>query len=136
MAMLVKEMAPLCALYDVDFRNVLEEHELVAGEKMNGKVDLVLADHPYNVRRDREERNADHYVSALEDIKDMASVLEEVMKPEGHGDWFCSVLQFAIWYRALSAKKTEEQVHSEKEGKESESGSAETTKWRCSRYSR
>lgn len=57
-------------------------------EELNGKVDLVLADPPYNVSRDREEGNADHDAFVLEDMKDMSSVLGEVMKPEGMRPYF------------------------------------------------
>lgn len=54
MATLVKWRVPVCEAYDVEFRNVVEEHELGAGEELDGKVDLVVADPPYNVRRGRE----------------------------------------------------------------------------------
>lgn len=81
MAMHIEVMAPVCAVYDIQFRNVVEEHEPAAGEKLNGKVELDLADPPYNVRRDREEENAERNVFALEDMKHMAGVLGVVMKP-------------------------------------------------------
>lgn len=66
--------------------------ELAAGEDLNGNVDLVLADPPYNVRKNRDNEHADHDVFTLEDIKGIAGVLEEVTKPGGHEHGFCSAL--------------------------------------------
>lgn len=43
---LVKEMAVICSIYDVDLRDLLEEHELAEGKDLDEKGDLVLADPP------------------------------------------------------------------------------------------
>lgn len=53
MSRLVKEMAPLCSIYDVDSTNLVEEHELGLGDGLSVKLDVVLGDPLYNIRRDQ-----------------------------------------------------------------------------------
>lgn len=44
MSRLFKDMAFLCTIYDVYFRNATQEHELGVAEDLGGKVDSFLAD--------------------------------------------------------------------------------------------
>lgn len=106
---LVNAMSPVCALYDVDFRDLVAEHVMEAGKDIFGKVDFDMADPPYNVRRERNTANSEYNVFNLQDMKDMVEHMGRRLKPGAHGDIFCSSLQFALWYKAFTSKKKEVQ---------------------------
>lgn len=44
MSKLVREMAPFCFIYNVVFSNLAEQHELMVGKNLIGKVSIDLAD--------------------------------------------------------------------------------------------
>lgn len=94
---LVKAMAPLCYVYDVDFRNLVAEQEPAVREKLTGKLFFVLANLSCNIQRDKKDANADYNMFSLNDMKDMAKALREFMMPGAHGHKFCSAPQFALW---------------------------------------
>lgn len=50
MSELFKPMALLCSVYDVEFKNLMNEHGLGVGEDLSRKLDFELADSTYNVR--------------------------------------------------------------------------------------
>lgn len=101
-------MAILCSIYDVDLTNLADEHGLVVGEDLSGKVDIVLTDAPDNIRGDRNDAHVEYDVFDSSGMEDMAKVLREVMKPGAHWHVFCSAIQFALLYKALSLEKMEE----------------------------
>lgn len=39
----------ICSIYNVNFRNLVEAHEPGIGKYINGKMDFVLVNPPYNV---------------------------------------------------------------------------------------
>lgn len=47
---LVEGVGSLCLTYDVEYRNVADKHVLGTRKNLRRKVDLVLADLPYNVQ--------------------------------------------------------------------------------------
>lgn len=104
---LVEAMAPVCCIYDVDFRSMVEEQDLDEGEDMSGRVDFVLADYTYNIRRNRNDRNSDHDSFLLQDVMEMDKILGDFMKPRAHGHVLCSSLQSANWYKALVTQFTD-----------------------------
>lgn len=62
MSKLIKDMASVCSIYDADFSNLTEEHELGTGGDVKGREDLVLAHSLYNVRMDPNDDNAGYEV--------------------------------------------------------------------------
>lgn len=44
MSKLVKEMAPCCSIYTVDFRNLVTVHALDFGQDLSAKLDFILTD--------------------------------------------------------------------------------------------
>lgn len=105
MRKLVKEIAPLLFIYDVDFRNFPEMIELGFGEHLSWKVDYVSKNSPYNVRNDRKGSHVDYNAFVLNDMKDIVKVLGDFMKPGVHEHVFYSALQFFLFYNALSLEK-------------------------------
>lgn len=55
----VKEMATSCFIYAVNLINTAQEQKLGFGENIRAKVDLVLSDPLYNVRRDQTDDDAE-----------------------------------------------------------------------------
>lgn len=45
----IKKMASFRVIYDADFRNLVEKHQLGVGEDLSRKVDLVLVGPPHNL---------------------------------------------------------------------------------------
>lgn len=66
------------------------------GENLSGNWNLVPADHPYNVRRGQTDDHSDYDVTELNDMKDMAQVLGDIIKPGEHSHVLCSTPQFAL----------------------------------------
>lgn len=96
MSKLMKGMAFVCSIYDMNFRNMAEEHGFDSGEALRGKVSLGFADSLYNERRDRNDEYVDYGVLGLKDIKYMARVLADIMKPGAHAHMSCSALHLFL----------------------------------------
>lgn len=69
MKRLLAALAPFCCIYDINFRNLVEEHAVVAGEDINGKVDLQLMDLLYNLRNDRDADSLEYNYFACDNIR-------------------------------------------------------------------
>lgn len=59
MSTFIKEMALLCSIFDVDFRNFAKLHELGVGKDLFGKVDFMLRDLSCNIQKDRINSNSE-----------------------------------------------------------------------------
>lgn len=55
---LVKAMPSSCSIYILDFRPLAEKYALCVREDISGKVDNVLVDTAYNVRKYRNDNHA------------------------------------------------------------------------------
>lgn len=114
MIKLVKTMATLFSIYDIDYRNLKGEHGLVVGEDLSGKVDFVLSDIPYNVLRDPNDDHSQYDVFGSTDTKNMAKIFGDVINPGVLGHAFCSALQFALCLKPFASRKVKER-HSNRE---------------------
>lgn len=59
----VKEVAPFCSIYGMDFKTLTKGHELGVREGQNGKVNLILAFSSCDVQWDRNNDFAEYDVS-------------------------------------------------------------------------
>lgn len=68
----------------------MAEHELDVGKVLTEKVDFLLVNPSYNVQIEQNDSYAAYHVFGLNDMKDMAEVLGDVLKPGygGHGRGF------------------------------------------------
>lgn len=69
-----KSMYLECLLQNIDFRGLLDEHELTYGETLLGSVDVFLSDPPCNVRSDRKDVNSLDDVLTLEGTRDVVAL--------------------------------------------------------------
>ena len=87
--------------YDVSFEDLDGTHEDQRGVQLDGTVDLILTDPPFNTRRQTKSRNSAHDNLQYVQMEKVASLAARVLKPGGHGVIFCSDLQFGDWYNVL-----------------------------------
>lgn len=76
----VKEMVPLCCIYDVDFNNSVKEYEFECEEDLSVKVGFIPVDTLYNVERDKIDDHGYYYVLGSSDMTDMSKILLDMMK--------------------------------------------------------
>lgn len=69
-------------IYNTDFRNLVERPELGAGESINGKVDFVFVDQPYDVQRDPSADSLGYGLFSSEYMTGIAKMLDDLIKPE------------------------------------------------------
>lgn len=117
-AVLKEEMYPVCSLHNMDILELVEEHKCDYGESLRDSVDLVSTDPTYNARCDRTHYNSDHDKFTVDDMKSMAVICRDVMKPGSHGHIFRTALQFCPWYRTIV-----KEVDDKEESMESQSAS-------------
>lgn len=77
----IVEKAHVYSICDVDFQNLIGEHEQGVEENISGKLYFVLTYSPYDEQRDRKWDNSEYDVFVSEYVKEMVEVLEEVKKP-------------------------------------------------------
>lgn len=73
MSKLFEVMVSLRSIYDVNFRNLVEEYGHVVAKDLSEKEDLVLANPPFSERRDHNDEHVKYDVLCSGDIKDGAS---------------------------------------------------------------
>lgn len=73
-------------------RNLVEEQENGCKEELMKIKDLLLVIVPYNVRRDRNTRNAEYRDVLSSHMKYMSEVLGKMIKQEAHEHGSCSIL--------------------------------------------
>lgn len=65
-------------------------------EDLSGKVGFIPAIPAYKVRWDQNEDHVEYVVLSSSNMKDMARILGDVMKPEANEHVFCSAPQFSF----------------------------------------
>lgn len=74
-------------------------------KKKNSRVDLVLSDPPYNVRRDGSDDHAADDLFGSNKMNNAANDLEDVMRLKAHTLEFCFTLQLDLSIRLLLRKR-------------------------------
>lgn len=101
----VKERACLYSMYDIDIQGFAEADRLAVGEKLNGKVDLFLADLLCNKKIIWNDVFAEYDVFALEIINYLSKMLGYVIMPGAHVLVSCSAVELALWYNAFASER-------------------------------
>lgn len=104
MKSLESEMAPYARLHCCKFQEIVEVHEAIALEELEGMVQLVLTDPPYNIRRVRGDENSDYDHMTVQDMMEFVDLVGLVLRPGGHGIIFCSYQQHRRWVKLFSEK--------------------------------
>ena len=104
MKILESEMAPYARLHCCKFQELGEVHEAIALEELEGIVQLVLTDPPYNIRRIRGDENSEYDAMNVQDMTEFVDLVGTVLRPGGHGIIFCSYQQHRRWVKLFSEK--------------------------------
>lgn len=100
-----KEMTILCSVYDVDFRSLAEEYGIGVIEDLGRKINFVLAEASYHVPQDQYDDHPEYILEGSNNMKEIADVQREVLRPEANRHVFCFALQFSLLYKALACGK-------------------------------
>ena len=74
---------------------------LTLNRPVMGETQLVLIDPPYGIRRERGRDNSNYDTLFPDDMKNVVELIDEVLRPGGHGIIFCSAQQFPEWRHAF-----------------------------------
>ena len=88
------EMERSFIMIEGELEDVVDVAKVSLKIKLEGIVDLVLTDPTYNTRRDAGSDNSEYDVFTESDMKNLADVCSQVLKPGGHSLIFCSFQQF------------------------------------------
>lgn len=86
----VKAMTCLLFIYNVDLKYLVKQHDRSCEKKLREKVESVLSDAPYNIRRVQKIDHAEYDLFRFNSMKNMVNVLRNVMKSGAHGHVRCS----------------------------------------------
>lgn len=95
-ALVAEAMELDCCLYDLGIEEVVESHEKMMGESLDGKVDLFCTYRPCKVRSCQNMSKSEYDAFRNTDMEDMVDLIQEVMKKGSLGHVFCSELQFGL----------------------------------------
>ena len=96
-------LAKWLRLHCVSFDGLLEVDDLLSSfESIKGRVQLVLTDPPFNIRRMRGDEDSDYDRLSTEQMGHFVSVVDMLLRPGGHAVIFCSLAQFSEWETKFS----------------------------------
>lgn len=93
-------------MHNVDFRDLVEKHELCFDVFLVEKIDILVTDLPYTVPRVQKYDNSIHDRLRTDDLVDVFKFCKAVMKSGYHGHIFYSALQVRQLFKA-PAKEAE-----------------------------
>ena len=103
--LLAEHMAQYVRMYDVPFTELLDTDGMLSGARVEGEVQLVLTDPPFNHRRENNRPNSHHDVLEPRDMKEAVALINEVARPGAHGIIFTAPLQFHLWHQQIAGVK-------------------------------
>lgn len=92
-------------MYLSEFNGVLDDHEYIALEVIEEKVQLVLTDPPYNIRREQNKIDSDYDSMTRDDMEEVVKVIGRALRSGGHGIIFCSYQQYEKWVSLFRNEK-------------------------------
>ena len=93
-------------LLDMRFQD-LQDNAAHHGIMLDESIDFVLADPPYNIRRQADRPNSRYDSLTYQDIDSLTELCKFAMKPGAHGIIFCSYQQFEIYRKSFNNHKIE-----------------------------
>ena len=102
---LISKIVALPLLVTCDFEDL---NEVLSEDltDLNDKVQLIVTDPPYNIRR-RHNRNNSQYDKILpESMKKLIDICAELLRPGGHLFMFCAAEQFRGWMKIIEEHRS------------------------------
>lgn len=91
---------PACRLFYEPLQELFQALE-VSKDDISRHVGLVLYDPLCNTRRVQGQENAEYVRLSIGYMKYLVDLLTKLMNPGGHGQMFCSALDFRSWSKLL-----------------------------------
>lgn len=108
MTLLEHSSKPYFRLYSCESNALVSANNLdVSAPVLDGSVQLVLTDPPYNVRRNRQAKHSTYDELSLSAMRETVEVVAEMLRPGGHAVLFCTAQQFPIWQNLFQAVSSE-----------------------------
>lgn len=95
LVVLMDSMYLVSSIQNLDFRKLVEGHEVDLGESLLEAVDMVVTDPLCDINRVHEPRHSHHDKFSVNDVKAVVIFCRELMRPASKGHMFCTALQFA-----------------------------------------
>lgn len=89
----------LCVMHHIDFRHLLEQHDPPNGDCFAEKLDFVLTNPPYSVRRTRHNENAVCDGLSRSDMGDVIKICKRMKNGGGHEHILFSARQLGHWFK-------------------------------------
>ena len=106
---LFQAMSPYVRMYNCSFTELVQEDNMASDvPSVEGQVQLVLTDPPYNHRRENGQSNSSHDVLTEDDMKETVDTVLEMNRDGGHVVIFTSPRQFRDWAVLFSELKSDE----------------------------
>lgn len=102
--MLKRALHKCASIYICHFKNLQDEQHMHIRQALDGSVDIILTEQPYNIRRHGAVPYSEHDKMTDEDIWNVRKFVAQRLFPGGHAVMFCSFLQFD-WWHSLFRKK-------------------------------
>lgn len=108
MVILERALVSSSRLYHCSFTDVCTENDCdETAPVLDGTVQLILTDPPFNVRRRRGARNSEYDKLGLEDMRQVVDLTAVLLRPGGHAVIFCTAQQFAVWFKLFTMHKSD-----------------------------
>lgn len=90
---------PSLRMYCGSFDEIIHQDDLnTTGEDtVAEKVQLVLTDPPFNIRREQHRPNSGYDFLSTEEMVGVVDIITELLRPGGHAIIFCSIQQWPVW---------------------------------------
>lgn len=98
----LKWMYPVCLVHNIDFHDLVKEHEICHVESLVDNLVSLLTDLPCNVPRVQQDDSSHYDRLSTYFLADVVKFGKAVMKPGSHGHLFCSPLQLGPWFKTLA----------------------------------
>lgn len=99
LAALLQASKPFFRLNSCRGRVLLHASSFDAGAPiLDGTVQFVLTDPPYNVWRLRKVENSAHDSLFFREMRNTVELMTSLLRPGGHAIFFCTDQQFAAWH--------------------------------------
>jgi len=87
------------AMYNCSFEDLVENYDMLMEDAppLKGRVQLILSDPPFNVRREANRDNAEYDILRLDQMDKSVESMYETLGPGGHVVLFCSTEQHETW---------------------------------------
>lgn len=102
-------MGSYVEMFNCSFEDLLLEHESetpLGVRNMEGAVQFIVTDPPYNIRRKMRRSNSDYDSLTEAQMAAVVEVCAKLLRPGGHAVIMCAVQQFSTWHSLFAQHRS------------------------------